>query len=264
MVDPVVPATLDVNNPRTEQVSGRIALGSAADVDLAVLAAQQAFEMVGDHPEEDRLAVLGTILAEYRRMGEPWPTRSARRWAPAGLAGGPQINLGIGHLAAAIDAPEELRVRVRPWLHHGDQRTSPGCFEQGFHVLSKLVHGARSDTPARSTIRSPSERRSPSPIRARWASTIAARVRSARAVRPSTRSDGLGRTGRTWTPPNPVTGRTRTGRTRTDRTPTSRSRTARRRDRPNPNGPDRNSDRGQSPHQRSGRPPAIRHPARSA
>ena len=42
-VDPVRPNTFDVENPATEQVSGRISLGSAADVDVAVNAARRAF-----------------------------------------------------------------------------------------------------------------------------------------------------------------------------------------------------------------------------
>ena len=35
-VDPVTPNALDVINPATEEVCGRISLGSPADVDLAV------------------------------------------------------------------------------------------------------------------------------------------------------------------------------------------------------------------------------------
>ena len=104
-VDPVVPATLDVDNPRTEQVSGRIALGSAADVDLAVQAAQRAFPGWSTTTREDRLAVLGAILAEYqKRMGDRPAPGGGGVGAPPGLAGGPQVNLGIGHLAAAIEA----------------------------------------------------------------------------------------------------------------------------------------------------------------
>jgi aldehyde dehydrogenase (NAD+) len=43
-VDPVEPRTLDVVNPATEEVYGRISIGSAADVDKAVAAAKRAFE----------------------------------------------------------------------------------------------------------------------------------------------------------------------------------------------------------------------------
>jgi len=104
-VDPVQPATLDVDNPRTEQVSGRIALGSAADVDKAVRAARAAFPAWSVTTREDRLAVLGAILAEYqKRMGDLAEAVAEEMGAPPGLAGGPQVNLGLGHLAAAIEA----------------------------------------------------------------------------------------------------------------------------------------------------------------
>ncbi|KRD19744.1 aldehyde dehydrogenase [Mycobacterium sp. Root265] len=104
-VDPIQPATLDVDNPRTEQVSGRIALGSAADVDKAVRAARAAFPAWSVTSREDRLAVLGAILAEYqKRMGDLAEAVAEEMGAPPGLAGGPQVNLGLGHLAAAIEA----------------------------------------------------------------------------------------------------------------------------------------------------------------
>jgi aldehyde dehydrogenase (NAD+) len=104
-VDPVQLATLDVDNPRTEQVSGRIALGSAADVDKAVRAARAAFPAWSATSREDRLAVLGAILGEYQnRMDDLAEAVAEEMGAPPGLAGGPQVNLGLGHLAAAIEA----------------------------------------------------------------------------------------------------------------------------------------------------------------
>ncbi len=104
-IDPEQPATLDVDNPRTEQVSGRIALGSAADVDKAVRAARGAFPAWSATSREDRLAVLGAIMAEYqKRMGDLADAVGEEMGAPPGLAGGPQVNLGLGHLAAAIEA----------------------------------------------------------------------------------------------------------------------------------------------------------------
>jgi aldehyde dehydrogenase (NAD+) len=43
-VDPVMPKTLDVINPATEEPIGQVSLGSKADVDKAVKAARKAFE----------------------------------------------------------------------------------------------------------------------------------------------------------------------------------------------------------------------------
>ncbi|ORA34188.1 aldehyde dehydrogenase family protein [Mycobacterium aquaticum] len=103
-VDPVNPATLDVEDPRTEQVSGRIANGSAADVDRAVAAARRAFPSWSQSTKEDRLALLQAILAEYQtRAGDLAAAVSEEMGAPPRLAAGPQVNLGLGHLAAAID-----------------------------------------------------------------------------------------------------------------------------------------------------------------
>ncbi|GAS96704.1 aldehyde dehydrogenase [Mycolicibacterium canariasense] len=103
-VDPVHPGTLDVDNPRTEQVSGRISNGSADDVDAAVRAARRAFGAWSQTGKEDRLAVLGAILSEYRnRSGDLADAVSEEMGAPPGLAAGPQVNLGLGHLATAID-----------------------------------------------------------------------------------------------------------------------------------------------------------------
>ena len=50
-VDPVTPKTLDVINPATEGVAGRISMGSAADVDAAVRAANPAKAILTCHDE---------------------------------------------------------------------------------------------------------------------------------------------------------------------------------------------------------------------
>src|SRR6478752_4997878 len=70
-VDPVEPKSLDVDNPTTEQVSGKIALGASADVDKAVSAARKAFATWSQTSREERLDVLPAIS----------PRRSPKRWA---------------------------------------------------------------------------------------------------------------------------------------------------------------------------------------
>lgn len=103
-VDPVRPNTLDVDNPRTEQVSGKIAIGSSADVDVAVQAARRAFSSWSQTSREERLDVLQAMLAEYqKRAGDLADAVTEEMGAPPSLAAGPQVNLGIGHLATAID-----------------------------------------------------------------------------------------------------------------------------------------------------------------
>ena len=50
-VDPVAPKTLDVINPATEAVAGKISAGSAADVDKAVAAAKEGLrKLFPDYP----------------------------------------------------------------------------------------------------------------------------------------------------------------------------------------------------------------------
>ena len=104
-VDPIEPAALDVDNPTTEVVSGRIALGTAADVDRAVKAARKAFGTWSQTTREERLDVLQAIMAEYqKRAGDLADAVNEEMGAPASLAAGPQVGLGLGHLATAMDA----------------------------------------------------------------------------------------------------------------------------------------------------------------
>jgi aldehyde dehydrogenase (NAD+) len=104
-VDPVEGATLDVENPRTEQVCGRIANGSAADVDIAVKAARRAFSQWSASGKQERLDLLGGILAEYqKRAGDLADAVNEEMGAPPALAAGAQVALGLGHLATALEA----------------------------------------------------------------------------------------------------------------------------------------------------------------
>ena len=103
-VDPVRPNTLEVDNPTTEQVSGVIAIGSAADVDVAVQAARRAFASWSQSIREERLDVLQAIQAEYqKRSGDLADAVSEEMGAPPSLAAGPQVAMGAGHLMTAID-----------------------------------------------------------------------------------------------------------------------------------------------------------------
>jgi aldehyde dehydrogenase (NAD+) len=101
-VDPVEKKTLDVINPATEQVCGRIAIGSAADVDKAVKAAKKAFGSWSQTSREERLEVLGRILAEYqKRFGDLADAVTEEMGAPSSLAQRAQVPAGMGHLATA-------------------------------------------------------------------------------------------------------------------------------------------------------------------
>jgi len=103
--DPVAMSTLDVENPATEAVIGRIALGSAADVDKAVAAARRAFPAWSRTSLDERMAMLASILQEYKnRFGDLVAAVTEEMGAPATLAQGAQVPIGIAHLTNAMEA----------------------------------------------------------------------------------------------------------------------------------------------------------------
>jgi aldehyde dehydrogenase (NAD+) len=103
-VDPVERNPLDVVNPANESVSGRIALGSAADVDRAVKAARKAFASWSGTSREQRLQVFGRLLEEYqKRSADLGAAITEEMGAPVSLGNGFQVGLGAGHLTTAIE-----------------------------------------------------------------------------------------------------------------------------------------------------------------
>ena len=95
--------THDVINPSTEAVVARIALGSAADVDSAVKAAQVAFETFGKSSVASRMALLERVIEEYmKRFADIAVAISTEMGAPAGLAKTAQAGIGVAHLQTAL------------------------------------------------------------------------------------------------------------------------------------------------------------------
>lgn len=109
-VDPVSPKTAQVINPATEEVSGTISLGSAADVDKAVAAARKAFPSWSQSSVKERLELLRAIQAEYaNRMQELGEAVTEEMGAPLSLGCGFQAGLGAGHLQTAIEVLENFK-----------------------------------------------------------------------------------------------------------------------------------------------------------
>jgi len=103
-VDPIEMQIGERINPATEEICGRIALGGAADVDKAVQAARKAFKSWSQTTREERLAVLERILEEFqKRAGDLAAATTEEMGAPAALANGFQVGLGLGHLTTAIE-----------------------------------------------------------------------------------------------------------------------------------------------------------------
>ena len=109
-VNPVAPKTAEVINPATEEVSGIISLGSAADVDKAVAAARRAFVSWSQTTREQRLDILSAIQAEYqKRQADIGDAIMEEMGAPSSLAHGFHIGLGAGHLQTAIEVLREFK-----------------------------------------------------------------------------------------------------------------------------------------------------------
>ncbi|MDI1364426.1 MAG: aldehyde dehydrogenase family protein, partial [bacterium] len=102
-VDPVAPKTLDVINPATEEVCGKISMGGVADVDKAVMAARKAFATFSLTSREERIDLLERIVAEYmKRFEDMAKAITEEMGAPAWLAQRAQAAMGIGHVQTAI------------------------------------------------------------------------------------------------------------------------------------------------------------------
>lgn len=109
-VDPIEPTVVETINPATEDVSGKIALGSVADVDRAVQAARKAFETWSQTTREERLQVLERIRDEYqKRKADLGEAVLEEMGAPKGLAHGFQVALGEGHLNTAIEVLKNFK-----------------------------------------------------------------------------------------------------------------------------------------------------------
>ena len=113
-VDPVTPATLDVINPATEELCGRISLGSAADVDAAVAAARRAFASYSKTTREERMQLLQSILDEFaKRHDDVAVAIMDEMGAPWGLARNAQAASGPQHIKAALRALKNFEFEER-------------------------------------------------------------------------------------------------------------------------------------------------------
>jgi acyl-CoA reductase-like NAD-dependent aldehyde dehydrogenase len=101
---PSAARTLDVMNPATETVAGVISLGSRADVDRAVAAAQRAFEAWSRTTRAERMALLERIIEVYkRRMDDMAQAISDEMGAPLAKVARPQqAPSGLGHFMVAL------------------------------------------------------------------------------------------------------------------------------------------------------------------
>jgi aldehyde dehydrogenase (NAD+) len=109
-VEPTSTRTVDVINPATEQVAGRVTLGTAEDVDRAVRAARQAFASYSRTSREERVDLLERIVAEYQKRFEDMAKAITEEMgAPAWLAQRAQAAMGLAHVQTALQVLKDYR-----------------------------------------------------------------------------------------------------------------------------------------------------------
>jgi aldehyde dehydrogenase (NAD+) len=95
----------EVINPATEEVASVVMLGSQADVDRAVAAARRAFDSFSQTSRDERAALLGRVIEEYKkRIPDIAKAISEEMGAPITLSMTAQAGSGMGHLASTLEA----------------------------------------------------------------------------------------------------------------------------------------------------------------
>jgi aldehyde dehydrogenase (NAD+) len=102
-VEPKGRKTLEVINPATEEAFATISLGTAEDVDIACKAARAAFESWSQSTVEQRMEILGKIVAGIQARGDELAKAiSSEMGAPIGFARAAQVGAGMGHFATMM------------------------------------------------------------------------------------------------------------------------------------------------------------------
>ena len=111
-VKPTSQITFPVLNPATEAQIGTIILGNTADVDLAVVAANNAFETYSQTNKSERLSLLAKLLkATDDRFEDLAQAMSKEMGAPISMSRAAQADASVGHLHGFIDALKDLEER---------------------------------------------------------------------------------------------------------------------------------------------------------
>ena len=118
-VEPARLKRLPVIDPSNEEPFAEIALGDATDVDRAVQAARAAFPGFSATSKADRVELLQSVLAVYRRRSDEMAAAISREMgAPLGFAKTAQAWMGTAHLQKMIEVLkdysfEEMRGTTR-------------------------------------------------------------------------------------------------------------------------------------------------------
>ena len=95
----------EVISPGTEEAVSAITLGTQADVDKAVAAARRAFKTFRKTTREERLALMGRIIEEYKKRSKDLAQSMAEEMgAPVSFAEMAQVGAGIGGFVGTMEA----------------------------------------------------------------------------------------------------------------------------------------------------------------
>jgi len=109
-VNPSQARDCTVTNPATEEAIASISLGSATDIDSAVVAAKNAFKSYSEATVEERLALLRRIIEIYKAKSEEMAeTISMEMGAPISLSRKAQVPAGLAHLTEAARILEHFK-----------------------------------------------------------------------------------------------------------------------------------------------------------
>ena len=95
----------EVISPGTEEAVSVITLGTKADVDKAVAAARRAYKTFRKTTREERLALMGRIVDEYKKRSKDLAQSMAEEMgAPVSFAEMAQVGAGIGGFVGTMEA----------------------------------------------------------------------------------------------------------------------------------------------------------------
>ncbi|MFQ3546204.1 aldehyde dehydrogenase family protein [Halobacillus rhizosphaerae] len=101
--------TEDVINPATEEVIGKISLGTKEDLDKAVKAARDAFPSFSQTTKEERVEMLEKIAAEYeRRKDDIVETITDELGSPLEISEKVHFMMGYNHFSQAAESLKEF------------------------------------------------------------------------------------------------------------------------------------------------------------
>ena len=109
-VDSIGSETIDVVNPSNESVIGSVSAGTKEDIDAAVAAAKEAFNIFSFSSKEERIILLESIISEYeKRSDELARTISEEMGAPLWLSNVAQVTSGLSHFKDTLEVLKEFK-----------------------------------------------------------------------------------------------------------------------------------------------------------